>query len=200
MPLIIGLTGGIGSGKTAASNLFTELGIDIVDADVVAREVVMPGTPALNEISTHFGQQVLQEDGALDRAQLRSIIFQNPEQKQWLESLLHPLIRDSIKNQLAQARSAYAILVSPLLLETNQRDMVQRILVIDVPSTLQVERTTKRDNNSVEQVQAIMAAQSDRAFKQQHADDIILNDKDLGHLQQQILAMHEYYLQMAASA
>src|SRR3989338_6241173 len=144
MMLKIGLTGGIGSGKTAATDHFQQLGIAVVDADVVAREVVVPGSPALAQIAEHFGAQILDHSGALDRAQLRKIIFSNPSEKSWLETLLHPLIRTEILRQLEQAHSPYAILVSPLLFETGQHLLVDRTLLIDAPEALQVSRATAR--------------------------------------------------------
>ena len=195
--LIIGLTGGIGSGKTAASRHFEALGVPVVDADVVAREVVEPGMPALDAIRDRLVEQVLLPSGALDRAALRQIVFAHPEQRLWLEKLLHPLIRKRMLDQLFAAKADYVILVSPLLLETDQRDLVNRVLLIDVPEELQIERTIQRDNNQREQVEAILRAQSSRAYKQQNADDIILNDRDLAHLQRQVEALHQRYLQLA---
>ena len=135
--LIIGLTGGIGSGKSAASALFEGFGVHVVDADVVAREVVEPGMPALERITTHFGQNILEADGSLNRSRLREIIFADSEAKKWLEELLHPIIRNEIIKQLQQARSPYAILVSPLLFETDQHKLCTRSLLIDAPERLQ---------------------------------------------------------------
>jgi dephospho-CoA kinase len=196
---IVGLTGGIGSGKTAASDLFAEKGILVVDADVVAREVVMPGQPALNEIALHFGQAIIADDGSLNRAALRQIIFSSPQEKDWLESLLHPLIRQSIKNQLNSATSAYAILVSPLLIETDQKKMVNRVLVIDVPEALQLERTQSRDGNSPEQVQAIINSQISRSERLKWADDIILNNQTRQYLQQEVDKLDKVYRSLASS-
>lgn len=195
--LIIGLTGGIGSGKTAASDRFESLGITIVDADIVAREVVEPGQPALKEISDHFGKHLITSEGALDRRKLREIIFSNQTEKQWLEALLHPLIREEILNQLSRADSPYAILVSPLLFETNQHQLASRCLLIDVPESVQIERASKRDNSNPEQIKSIIASQMSRTCKIEKADDIITNDQDLKHLHEQIDMQHKHYLDLA---
>ncbi len=193
--MIIGLTGGIGSGKSAVSSCFEQLGITVVDADIVAREVVEPGCAALNSIADHFGNGVLTSEGTLDRAALRTLIFADENQRKWLEALLHPLIRDAIATQLKESDSPYSILSSPLLLETDQHTMVDRVLVVDVPVELQIERTTQRDNNTVELVESIIAAQSSRALKQQKADDIILNIGTIEALEEDVSALHQRYLQ-----
>lgn len=196
-PFIVGLTGGIGSGKTAASDHFQRLGVPVVDADVVAREVVEPGTPALAAIAEHFGPGVIDAEGRLDRAALRRLVFDQPQERLWLESLLHPLIRLRTIEQLESAQGPYVILVSPLLLETDQHKLVDRVLLIDVPEQLQIERTMLRDANSREEVEAILRAQSARSFKQQYVSDIIVNDKDLDHLHQQVEQQHQHYLELA---
>ena len=195
--LIIGLTGGIGSGKTAASDLFKSLGVTIVDADIVAREVVEPGRPALNSIVEYFGKSILKENHYLDRAKLRSIIFSDPLKKQWLENLLHPIIRKEIKKQLNASNSSYAILVSPLLLETDQSTMVNRILLIDVPPDIQIERASKRDNNSVQQIQKIIDSQLPRDVKLKKSDDVICNDKNIAELEKKVKQQHAFYLELA---
>ena len=194
---VVGVTGGIGSGKSAATDHFAELGIDIVDADLVSRQVVEPGTPALEAIAAHFGEKLLLADGQLDRRALREIVFDRAEEKQWLEQLLHPLIRSEIERQLAQSRSPYAILVSPLLLETGQDQLVDRVLLIDAPEDLQLQRTRERDEASEASVRAIMASQMDRAARQARADDIIVNDGDLAQLQARVRQMHEKYCEAA---
>lgn len=193
--MIIGLTGGIGSGKSAVSDCFEKLGVTVVDADVVAREVVEPGTVALKSIADHFGDDILTAEGALDRAALRTLIFSDENQRKWLEALLHPLIRKEIIAQLNQSDSPYSILSSPLLLETDQQTLVDRVLVVDVPVELQLERTVQRDNNSVDQVKSIISAQSTRTYKQQKADDIILNIGTIEELQKDVFALHQRYLQ-----
>ena len=195
--MIIGLTGGIGSGKSAVSSHFENLGITVVDADIVAREVVEPGQPALAQIAEHFGSRIITPEGALDRAALRVLIFEDENKRKWLESLLHPLIREEIIQQLEQSQSPYSILSSPLLLETDQHSMVDQILVVDVPVEVQIERTIQRDNNSLEQVEAIIKSQSSRAFKQQKADDIILNTGTIESLHEKVSVLHQRYLQLS---
>lgn len=179
--------------------IFKELGISIVDADLVAREVVVQGSPALAEIAHHFGLDILLKDGTLDRARLREIVFHHPDEKAWLESLLHPVIRGRIIEQLQAATSHYSILVSPLLLETDQHKLVHRILLIDVPQAVQIERTVQRDAVKEEQVRQILMAQAPRDYKLNRADDIIVNDQDLAYLRSEVCRLHQSYLQRAAS-
>ncbi|OOV94195.1 MULTISPECIES: dephospho-CoA kinase [unclassified Pseudomonas] len=193
-PWILGLTGGIGSGKSAAAQHFIDLGIHVVDADHAARWVVEPGRPALARIAEHFGAGVLQADGQLDRAALRKLIFEVPEQRRWLEALLHPLIAEEIVVHLARAQSPYAILVSPLLIESGQAAMTQRVLVIDVPQQLQIERTLQRDQISEQQIQAILKAQASREERLRHADDVLANDRDLAWLHSEVERLHHFYL------
>ena len=194
---VVGLTGGIGSGKTAASDHFKQLGIEIIDADIASRAVVEPGTTALQNIAAHFGPDILLEDGSLDRAALRKKIFADANAKQWLESLLHPLIADEIARGLTEARSPYAIFVSPLLIESGQDVMCDRILVIDVPEEVQVQRTVTRDNNDEAQVERIIASQAPRRHRLDKADDIIENSAGLEQLLQQVDTLHQTYLQYA---
>lgn len=198
--LVIGLTGGIGSGKTAVSDHFKHLGIDIVDADVVSREVVDIGTPALKEITKHFGEDILLPDHSLDRAALRKRIFSDPTAKQWLEKLLHPLIQQRISQQLKEATSAYVIFVSPLLIEANQRHNCNRLLIVDVPENIQLERTIERDNNDEDQVKRIIASQATRQQRLDQADDIIENTGSLKELQDQIKTLHQQYLELAKNS
>jgi dephospho-CoA kinase len=195
--LIIGLTGGIGSGKSEVSRRFEALGITLVDADLVARDVVLPGKPALESIRTHFGTDILLPDGSLNRAKLREIIFTEPAEKEWLEQLLHPLINQQIREQLALSTSAYAILSSPLLLETRQHLLVDRILVVDTSEMLQIERASKRDKNQEAQIKAIMATQLSRAERCSRATDIIQNHGDITELDDQIAKLHSLYLELA---
>lgn len=197
MAWVVGLTGGIGSGKSAASAWFESQGIAVVDADVVAREVVQKSQPALAQIHQAFGDWVLQDDGELDRRALREHIFKSPEARQTLERITHPAIRQSIIQQLSQAQSPYAILVSPLLFETNQHELTQRTLLIDASEELQIQRASQRDGQNAAQIQKIIAAQMPRAQKQQSADDIVLNDGHLGHLYQHLAPLHEQYLKLA---
>ncbi|MEB0038868.1 dephospho-CoA kinase [Pseudomonas sp. MH10] len=193
-PWILGLTGGIGSGKSAAAQHFIDLGVHLVDADHAARWVVEPGRPALAQIAEHFGAGVLQPDGQLDRTALRGLIFQNPEQRRWLETLLHPLIGQEIMSYLARAESPYAILVSPLLVESGQYKLTQRVLVIDAPERLQIQRTMLRDSTSEEQVKAILNVQANRELRLSHADDVLVNDRDPAWLKSEVGRLHHFYL------
>tara|TARA_R110000823_G_scaffold315461_1_gene447684 strand:+ start:11636 stop:12286 length:651 start_codon:yes stop_codon:yes gene_type:complete len=192
----VGLTGGIGSGKSTVARLFGNLGVHWVDADDVAREVVEPGTPALARIAEHFGEEILTSGGALDRAQLRGIVFQEPEERVWLESLLHPVIREELIRQLnpENYQLPYVLLVSPLLLETDQHELVDRILVIDVPTDVQIKRTMSRDTNSREQVERIIAAQMPREQRLARADAIIDNNRPLDEVARQVRELHERLL------
>lgn len=198
---IVGLTGGIGSGKTTIANIFSEHNIAIVDADIIARDVVAVGSPALSQISQHFGEDFIQANGQLDRVLLRKQIFSNDADKLWLNNLLHPLIRKLLIDQMKAAQSPYCLLVAPLLIENNLTTLVNRVLVIDVRETTQISRTTKRDNNSVEQVQAIIASQSSRETKQQHADDVLHNDnQSFEQLKATIAKLHQDYLALATNS
>ena len=192
--MIIGLTGGIGSGKTAVSDIFEELGIRVVDADLASRVVVEKGRPSLEEIAKHFGQGILTEEGELDRAKLREIIFNSDEEKNWLESLLHPVIAKQIQDELKASSSPYTILVSPLLLETNQKDFCDKVLVVDVPVETQIERTLKRDDVSLDQVQSIIKAQISRDKRLELADEVIVNDKNLEDLQLAVSKLHQQFI------
>jgi dephospho-CoA kinase len=196
---VLGLTGGIGSGKSAVAACFKKYGIKVVDADIAARKVVEPGMPALKAIAEHFGEQVLQADGTMDRAALRSIVFNDEQQRHWLEQLLHPAIGEWIAAELASATSAYAILESPLLLETEQRKSTQRALVVDVSKELQIERATARDDNSREQIEAIIAAQLPREERLARADDVIDNSGSLADLESAVETLHQQYLKIAAT-
>ncbi len=195
--LVIGITGGIGSGKTAVTDEFSKLGITVVDADIAARTVVEAGKPALNEIALQFGKEILLPNGELDRAALRAIVFKQPEQRKWLEKLTHPLIREEIINGLKHAKSPYVILASPLLIESNQYKLTHRVLVIDTPEELQIKRTVKRDNNNEEQVRSIINAQSSREKRLSFADDVVVNDQDLSYLHSQVNVLHERYLKLS---
>lgn len=198
--MIIGLTGGIGSGKTAAANRFTaEHGIHVVDADLKSRVVVEPGKPALSHIVDRFGDAILLEDGNLNRAALRERVFAEPQERQWLEQLLHPLIREEIMTDLQSARSPYALLVSPLLVESGQNTLTKRIIVVDVPEAMQLARTVQRDAVPEAQVRAIMQAQAQREERLRHAHDILTNDSDLAALHAQVDALHLRYLKLLES-
>ena len=193
-PWILGLTGGIGSGKTAVADRFASLGVHVVDADQAARWVVEPGRAALQQIVERFGEEVLLQSGELDRAGLRQKVFVDPAERQWLEKLLHPLIRAEVARHLALAESPYAIMVSPLLVESGQYRQVGRVLVVDVPEVLQIARTTARDQASEEQVRAILKAQVQREERLKHADDVLVNDRDLSWLGAEVERLHRFYL------
>ncbi len=197
--MLVGLTGGIASGKSQACHYFAELGIPIVDADIVARQVVEPGQPALARISDYFGPEILLGDGSLNRRLLRQLIFNDQPKKQWLNQLLHPLIRQQMLLQLEQAEGPYKILVAPLLFENHLDKLTDRSLLIDVPVALQLQRTSARDGVNTKQAQQIIDAQMSRADKRAAADDIINNDQDLNKLQQEVLARHRIYLELAKS-
>lgn len=198
--LTIGLTGGIASGKTTVANYFARLGVTIIDADVVAREVVEPGTSAYKEIVQHFGKTITNKNGNLNREKLREIIFSNHQKRLWLEQLLHPLIRARMQEQVKISTSTYCILVIPLLLEKGKAIKVDRILVVDVSESLQKERLAKRDHLNEAQANNILKAQLTRSERLIHADDVIVNDGDLYNLELQVKALHEKYLQLVSLA
>ncbi|MCH1926142.1 dephospho-CoA kinase [Shewanella sp. C32] len=195
--VIIGLTGGIGSGKSTVANLFAEYGIAIVDADIIARDVVALGTAGLAAIVRHFGDAVLTSTGELDRAQLRERIFQQPAEREWLNGLLHPLIRTEMLQQCNAATSPYVLMVVPLLFENNLDSLVDRSLVVDVSPSTQLARTTSRDNVSATQVQNIINSQIGREQRLARADDIIENQGDIEQLRQHVAQLHQRYLQLA---
>ena len=196
-PWVLGLTGGIGCGKTAVSNMLEQLGITIVDADIIARQVVKPKSNGLNAIVSKFGQSILLRDGTLNRSALRERIFTNSADKEWLNNLLHPLIRNKIYNDLTAAKSPYVVLVAPLLFENGLDKLCNRTLLIDIPQNVQIERTASRDNVSVEQVKAIIAAQMSREDKQKKADDILNNHRVLNDVNHDLLTLHKSYLHKA---
>ena len=194
---VVGLTGGIGSGKSAVSRLFEQQNITVIDADQVAREAVEPGEPALAKIAQRFGDGILLENGHLDRKALRKIVFETPRQRDWLEQLLHPLIRDRILLKLDQSDSEYAILASPLLLETDQHLLVNHIVVVDVDEATQISRTTVRDTTDTAQVKAIIAAQIPRDERIAKADDLIDNSGTIDDLKPQVEQLHTKFLPQA---
>ena len=192
---IIGLTGGIGSGKTTVSDIFESYGVEVVDADIKAREVVAVGSKALNEIHQRYGDQIIENSGELNRKALREIIFKDETEKAWLNNLMHPLIRESIVNSLAQAKSEYVILSAPLLFENGLEKLVNSTLVVDVEESVQQERTSKRDGVDKSQVKAIIDSQIDRAKRLSLAHDVIDNSShDLDTLKEKVKSLHETYL------
>ncbi len=194
---VVGLTGGIGSGKSLVADCFREQGITVVDADQAARQVVLKGSEALAEIARHFGEGILLPDGTLDRGKLRGIVFNNASEKRWLESLLHPLIGEWLADQLNSATSPYAMLESPLLIEANQDQRTHRVLIVDVPESLQLKRAANRDNNDPEQIRAIMDSQLSRTERLRCADDIIDNSGAIEETRRQVLDLHQRYLILA---
>jgi dephospho-CoA kinase len=198
-PLIIGLTGGIGSGKSTVAEQFAALGIVSVDADQASRAVVEPGMPALDYIEEHFGPELITADGQLNRPALREIIFADPSEKAWLEALLHPLIRDWIMVQLQAATSDYVILESPLLFETDQHQLVDAVLLVDVPVELQLERASARDGSDKSGIQRIIDAQMPRQTKRDRADFEFDNAQPMATIAPRVLALHQQFLTMAQS-
>ncbi|HFQ5313292.1 dephospho-CoA kinase [Vibrio vulnificus] len=198
MALVIGLTGGIASGKTTVANLFQQhFAIDIVDADIVARQVVAPRSAGLTAIVDHFGADILTCEGELDRGQLRQRIFAHSEEKQWLNALLHPMIRRKMIEDLAQVSSPYALLVVPLLVENQLQTLCDRVLVVDVEEKTQLQRTMDRDGVDEQQVRAILKAQASRHERLALADDVIKNESKDQDLLQQITDLHQKYLAMS---
>jgi dephospho-CoA kinase len=192
---VVGLTGGIASGKTTVANLFHhEFGIELVDADVVARDVVEVGSEGLNALAQHFGSDILQTDGSLDRAALRARIFANDEEKQWVNNLLHPMIRQRMQLRLNASTSPYTLLVVPLLIENGLQSMADRVLVVDVAADTQIYRTMTRDGVPEQQVRSILKAQVDRDTRLMHADDVIDNNTDNAQLLPQVTQLHQKYL------
>ena len=195
---VIGLSGGIGSGKTTVSDEFAKLGVTIVDADIIARQVVEPGTAAFTAIVEKFGAQVLNQQGSLDRSQLRQLVFSEPALKDWLNQLLHPLIRAQMQSQTQLATSDYCILSVPLLVENKLTTLVDRVLIVDVSEDTQLSRTVLRDNSNAEQIHAIMRAQASRSERLAAADDVINNEGQPQELVEQVARLHQQYLQRAA--
>jgi dephospho-CoA kinase len=198
-PLLVGLTGGIGAGKSAVTRCFESLGVPVIDADRVAREVVAPGGPALDEIAAAFGPGVLDASGALDRSRLRERVFAAPDERTRLEAILHPRIRTAMQERVKAltGRAPYAVLVIPLLLEVGQRDMVDRVLVVEAPEGERIARVAARDGVPAGQVRRIMSAQLPQAERMARADDLIWNDGSEEDLRARVAALHRQYLEMA---
>lgn len=197
--LRIGLTGGIGSGKSTICHIFHEFGIPIIDSDVIARELVEPGRPALQQIVTLFGEQVLQQDGSLNRAKMRELVFSNEQHRKQLESLLHPLIRLEMQQQISTLDSPYVILAIPLLFEKGWQQQLDRVVVVDCREEQQRERSGLRDGSSTQTIEQIIASQISRDKRLAAADDIIDNSGSLKSLRTQIYTLHQRYLAMAAN-
>jgi dephospho-CoA kinase len=197
-PFRVALTGGIASGKSTVANLFAELGVPLIDTDVIAREVVEPGRPALAAIVAAFGPGVLDAQGCLDRRRMRERIFADPTAKQGLEAILHPAIRAEMERQSRVTGGPYQVLVIPLLAESGRRDHVDRVLLVDVPEALQVERLALRDGVSREQAEAALNAQATRAERLAMADDIVRNTGRMEELREKVAELHAKYLALAA--
>ncbi len=197
--LVVGLTGGIGSGKSTVAARLGALGAGILDSDLLSRELTRPGSPVLKRITEAFGASVLGPDGALDRARMRERVFRDPVARVRLESILHPPIKDLMLERLARLETPYAVLVVPLLFETGQQTLVDRVLVIDLPEPLQIERVARRSGLSEEEIRRIIASQSSRDERVARADDLIDNSGDLGQLESQIRGLHDRYLALAQS-
>jgi dephospho-CoA kinase len=199
---VVGISGGVGSGKTTVTDLFAKYAIKVIDADVIAREIVEPGTPALKAIIDKFGQSVLDSSGGsssgtLDRAKLRTLVFNNSEVKNWLNQLLHPAIREQMLLQTKQAESAYCLLSVPLLVENKLYQHVDRVVIVDVHEQTQLQRTLLRDKTNEQQIRAIMRAQATRQQRLAVADDVIDNNGKADDLTEKITQLHKHYLQLA---
>jgi dephospho-CoA kinase len=197
--LRVGLTGGIGSGKSTAAALFAGHGVPVIDADEIARQLVTPGQPAYEQVIRTFGSGIVATNGRLDRDRLRRIVFADPEQRKRLEAILHPLVRREIQRETRRLQAPYCIIVIPLLIEANQRDLVDRVLVIDCDEELQLQRVAGRSQLTEDEIREIVGAQLSRTERLRHADDVILNNTDLGELRANVEAWHQRYLTLARS-
>ena len=194
MTPLIGLTGGIGTGKSTVCKLFAERGVAVIDADAVAKELVALDQPALQAIVQEFGKGIIDAKGRLRRDRLRSIVFSDPERRKRLEKLLHPLILKEMLNRANRAGGPYCILCIPLLVETDQSSAVDRVLVVDAPQALQIQRVMERDHLTIDEIKAIMHAQASREDRLEAADDVIMNASDMTKLAEQVNALHQKYL------
>ncbi len=197
--LVVGLTGGIGSGKSTVAERFAARGVPVIDMDAIARELTAPGRPALDEIAAAFGPDILEPGGGLDRAALRRKIFADPGARRRLEAILHPRIRAEVERRLRELDVPYAVVVIPLLVESGQRDLVDRVLVVDAPEDLQVRRAMARDGIGADEARAVLAAQAGRRERLAAADDVIANDGGLDALDRAVAALHRHYLDLAAA-
>ena len=193
----IGLTGGIGSGKTTIANLFAEHNVPIIDADKIAREITQPNQPTTAAILDHFGASLALSDGQLDRASIRKIVFNRPAERIWLENLTHPIIRAELTRQMQAVTYPYCIAVIPLLIEANWSSLINRILVVDAPYDEQINRVIARDNAQEEDISAIITNQTSRDNRLAHADDVIVNDGSIDALREQVATLHKKYLSLA---
>jgi dephospho-CoA kinase len=197
--LTVGLTGGIGSGKSEVASLFQQLGVPVIDADIIDHEIVQPGMSALAEITDSFGEDILNSEGKLNRARLAEIVFNDPAQKKRLESIIHPRVREQIRAHKNRYRAhAYIVVVIPLLLESGQHDLVDRILVVHAPEAARIKRVQTRDDRSEAQIRAIIREQADDAARQAAADDMLTNDGTLDDLEPQVRKLHQQYRTLAS--
>ena len=196
-PLLIALTGGIASGKSAVAELFAQQGVPVVDTDVIARQVVAPGSPALDQIVAEFGSEILDANGVLDRAQMRARVFANPSDRERLEAILHPVIRAELAAQSARAGGLYQIHVIPLLVETGRAREYDRVLVVDCPEQDQLKRLMARDGSNRENAERIVAAQASREQRLETADDVIVNTGTLEDLEGFVRTLHNNYQNIA---
>ena len=194
MPYIVALSGGIASGKSTIANLFAQLGVPIIDADVIARQVVEIGTDAYKLIIKHFSQEILLPNNEIDRSQLRDIIFNNDHERLWLNNVLHPIIQEQTQIQIAKQTAAYVIWVVPLLVENNLHNFADRVLMVDTPEQLQLERLIQRDNIDESLAKKMISSQISSQKRLTYADDIIVNNGDLTSLTAQVNKLHQQYL------
>jgi dephospho-CoA kinase len=196
-PYIVGLTGGIGSGKTTVTNMFRALGVEVIDADETNRSLLTPGSFAVAELTKHFGSRILNADNSLNRAALRQLMFSDAAAREWTEQLMHPLIRDAMQVLIRNSRNSWLVLSAPLLLESRAYDFVDRVLVVDSPEQLQIKRSCERDSVAASEIEKIMAVQLPRNSRLAIADDIIYNDGDLAHLEEQVRKLKFFYEEQA---
>lgn len=197
MTMIVGLTGGIGSGKSTVEKIFMALGVTVIDADQIAQSLSEPGMAGYQAITEHFGADVLQPNGHIDRRKLRDIIFNDEAERRWMENTLHPLVRHEMLTRAAQSNAAYCILSIPLLTETKNFDNIDRVLVVDAPEELQISRSCERDHMLPQQIEKIMQAQSSRDERLTYADDVILNDQSIDDLQHEVELLHKCYTKLS---
>jgi dephospho-CoA kinase len=198
MRFCVGLTGGIGCGKSQATGTFAELGADVVDTDAIAHELTVPGGRAMDALRQSFGSEYIRQDGSLDRERMRELVFSDPTAKSRLEAIIHPMIRAESRRRVQEGTAPYVVLVVPLLLETGAyRDMVNRVLVVDCEEWQQIARTMARSGLTEEAVRRIIAAQLPRDRRLEHADDVLSNDADIQSLRSQVEALHKRYLELA---
>ncbi|MXP56504.1 dephospho-CoA kinase [Pantoea sp. Mhis] len=200
MSFEVALTGGIGSGKSTITKIFKSLGVNIIDADIIAKEIVKQGSNAFHKIVKHYNKSILTKEGTLNRSKLRDIIFYQPEERYWLNNLLHPLIQLYTQKIKTLTTSPYILWIVPLLLENNLQHLVDRVLIIDVDENTQIQRAKKRDKVHFKQIENIIEIQSSREYRLTYANDIIDNNGSLKNILPQVIALHQYYLRLSEIA